>query len=120
MSNRRKLRPHEVAKRDQAYAWATDHVMAGDAAMVVESVPPGFPCCWCDCPDVPDSPHLNPGYVCGNLCPDAATHVVQYRYLGNGTDYLVCDRHQTGPLQQLAAYGLVEEVVMGDPWRDSE
>ena len=120
MSNRRKLKPHEIARRDQSLAWASEHAAAGDLVMVVESIPAGRQCCWCDCPDVPSSPHITvPGYVCGNVCPEQAAYMVQASHGGRQIiAYPVCGRHQTGPLAQLTALGVVGEVLIGPSWRD--
>lgn len=120
MSNRRRLRPHEIARRDQSLAWARDHAASGDLVMIVESTPPGRHCCWCDCPDTPDSQHItNPRYVCASLCAEPATHVVRM-HGPRPIHYLVCERHKTGPMEQLISLGLVESVVFGPSWKDDD
>lgn len=89
--------------------------------MVIESAPPGKQCCWCDCPDTPDSPHLTPGYKCGRVCPAPAIHMARF----SGTrpaliTYLLCERHHDGPVEQLISLGLVESVVFGPSWKDPD
>jgi len=83
MSNRRKLCPDEIARRDQALAAARDAATdPGTAVIVVDYAPPGTQCSWCDCPsplDDPRSPHREPGYKCAG-CPEEANKVIRDMY----------------------------------------
>lgn len=52
MSNRRRLRPGELARQDQNLAYARDQAAADPNTLVMatEHVDGDEPCCWCDCP----------------------------------------------------------------------
>lgn len=97
MSNRRKLRPHETARRDQALAAGRDAAKdPHTAVLVVEDAEPGMRCSWCDCPsplDDPASPRRKPGYRCGG-CPEDAALVIRVWYGTPGQENTpVCEGH---------------------------
>ena len=75
MGNRRKLRPHELAKRDQLLAEAGARLRRGEIVTWIDHARPGSQCSWCDCPLTPDSPHHRRGYVCPYLCHAEAAYV---------------------------------------------
>lgn len=127
MSNRRKLRPRDIARRDQAVAGARDMAaQPGTAALVIDYAQPGTQCSWCDCPDPladPASPHRIPGYVCAG-CPEPAEHVIR-AMRGSVREIAapVCARHQADAsafaVRAIGA-GPGAEVVAMPPWEDSE
>jgi hypothetical protein len=95
MSNRRKLAPHEVAKKDQVLAEASELAKQGKPVIVIDHAAPGFSqCCWCDCPQMV--------HTCGDPCPEKAEYVVRTSWSPHR--YPVCNRHQTGPIEVLAEY----------------
>lgn len=104
--------PAKIAARDQAEARARDHVAHGGPVMFIDKADPGQPCCWCDCPDTVDSPHMQqPGYVCQDKCPDPAVVLLTLQAVPDrATTYLLCKRHQDGPIVQLAAYGFIGSI----------
>ena len=127
MGNRRKLRPRDIARRDQAVAQARDMAARpGTAAIVVDYAPPAAQCSWCDCPsplDDPTSPHLNPGYTCDG-CPEAAEHVVRAMQ-GSAREIAapVCARHQPDAYAfavKAMGAGPRTEVVVMPPWEGPE
>jgi hypothetical protein len=125
VSNRRRPRPRDVARRDQAVAAARDMAaQPGTAACVVDYAPPGAQCSWCDCPsplDDPTSPHLNPAYTCGG-CPEAAERVVR-AMRGSVREIAapVCTRHQADAYAVRAMGGGPRtEVVVMPPWESPE
>lgn len=120
MSNRRKLRPHELARKDQAFAEARDAARDPSTAVLVTDVAPGgVRCSWCDCPwpDSPGSPHAQPGYTCPG-CPQDADYVVSWL---NNENYPVCGHHY-GDLVDTFTTKVIPPgvpVEFGRPWEDA-
>lgn len=115
MSNRRKLRPHEVARKDQAFAEASELAAKGTPVIVIDFAEPGSKCCWCDCDAFI--------HDCQHPCQEQAEHVVTASW--SPQRYPVCDRHQTGPLELLAefehdVFGRPLQVTFGGGWMDDD
>lgn len=110
---KRKLKPRERARQDQATAalrnrGATD---PRTAVMTMAYAEPGTQCAWCDCPDTPDSPHYQPGYVCPG-CPEGAEFVL-HRMHGTPeqVNVPVCGRHRDSLIEATAAWA---QQMLGD------
>jgi hypothetical protein len=93
MSNRRRLRPHEVARHDQRLAEVQDMLRRGEPTIWVDPAPPGTACCYCDCPITPGSPHGPPGYACADLCPAGAVYLVLAVNIPQVAALPLCARH---------------------------
>lgn len=110
---RRKLRPSERARQDQAAAAARDYGAADPSTtlVTVTYADPGTPCCWCDCP-LPS--HNQSGYGCAG-CPREAEHVV---HLMHGTpaqhNLPVCAEHHRDVARTVAVWA--REVFGGIPF----
>jgi hypothetical protein len=79
MSNCRRLRPHEQARRDQMLADAKARLYRGEGVIWTDAAEPGTQCCWCDCPWDPHDPsdrHARPGYLCPYPCPAEADYII--------------------------------------------
>lgn len=87
--------PLDTFLSDQALATARDAATDPGTIPVAITAANGQQCTWCECPDGPDSPHNQRGYVCGG-CPATAKYVVStfsgpnLRY-----DFPACERHTT-------------------------
>lgn len=116
MNNRRKLAPHELAKRDQALAEASELANRGTPVIVVDHAGPGSQCCWCDCDAFI--------HDCKDPCPKEAEYIVQTSW--SPQRYPVCDRHHTGPIELLAEYessvvgGHLMQVSFRGGWMDDD
>jgi hypothetical protein len=103
MSNRRKTKPGDTARRDQAGAWVRDHVAGGGIAIVSDYAEPGMACGWCDCPlppHDPASPHRDPSYSCDRPCRRPARHVITVSGMSpRPVAFRVCGPHD-GELHQ--------------------
>jgi len=122
MSNRRKLRPHETARKDQLLAQASELSADPHAAVfVVDFAPDGTQCSWCDCPDLgPDAPHWQPGYVCDG-CPGPAMYVVTYGYgRSDPRAFPVCRRHYPEVPVFFARVLRPREVDVIGSWMDDD
>jgi len=118
MSNRRKLRPHELAKRDQCLADAVARLNRGQGVIWTDLAEPGTQCSYCDCPIGPGSPHAVPGYVCDDPCTAEAVYVVIVLSHPDLRPVLLCERHHDnwcGDFVKLAGRRRVD--VIG-PWLD--
>ena len=118
MSNRRKLRPHEMAKFDQRRAEARERARAGQTVIVTDYANDGQQCSWCDCPV--SARHAQPGYVCDG-CPEPAAYVMT---LGYGTDdasrYPVCERHHPRFATDMIALLRPGTIELAPPWEDDD
>ncbi len=119
MSNRRRLRPHETARRDQRQAEAEAALRSGRVVFWEDIAPPGTQCSWCDCPLGPDSPHNRPGYVCPHTCPDRSAVVVWVLHFSQAPHPIpLCQRHHDGDFYDVLADRFPVEVM--EPWADSD
>ena len=90
--SRRKLRPHETARRDQAMAYARDRAAEpGTFVAITEDAEPGIRCGWCDCPLVPPSRGHDPDCVGCSLEARYAVYCAM-RY-GRSSPIAVCEEH---------------------------
>jgi hypothetical protein len=122
MDARRKLRPHELARRDQALAEAVARVCRGEFVVWVDRCAPGTQCCWCDCPLGPDSPHNRRGYVCPYLCHAKASYVAITLGAPQPGLFPLCERHLGGydaDLKQITGDRASEVDIIG-PWMDDD
>jgi hypothetical protein len=120
MSNTRKLRPHELAKRDQLAADAMARLRRGEVVSWVDLAPPDLQCSWCDCPLTPDSPHHRRGYVCSHLCHAEASYVAIMLSAPRPVPIPLCERHL--PDWQDVTVALLQPVraeILG-PWMDAD
>lgn len=105
MSNRRRLRPSETARQDQALAAGRNLADTGNAAVVTLGYADrDAQCSWCDCAapvDDPDSPHHQAGYECGG-CDQQAHYVVHVNLPGRVERFPVCARHRDDLMSILA------------------
>jgi hypothetical protein len=123
VSNRRKLRPHEVARRDQRLAEMKDEGRRG-TLVIWEDVPlADLQCSWCDCQDwlSPSSPHSQPGYVCPFPCPAMSVTVTWWVHpdLGPGKPIPLCQRHRDGDYYDFLAARFPDLEVL-EPWADDD
>ena len=120
MGNRRKLRPHELAKRDQLVAEAKTRLRSGEIVTWVDHAGPGKQCSWCDCPLTADSPHNRRGYVCPYLCHAGAAYVAVMLSAPRPVSIPLCERH-LGDWQDVTVTLLqpVRAEILG-PWMDAD
>src|SRR6266699_2603870 len=122
MSNRRRLRPHETARRDQRLAQAEDALRHGTAVIWEDQPPPqGLQCSWCDCQDwqSPSSPHSQPGYVCPFPCPAMSATVVWIMSPADPPKPVpLCQRHRPEFLDDLVDQ--FPDIELMDPWGDDD
>jgi hypothetical protein len=121
MSNRRKLRPHELARRDQLLAEAKARLRRGEVVIWSDPAPPGWRCSYCDCPITPDSPHWQPGYVCDHPCPAGADFIVVVLSHPRPSPIPLCARHQRdwrSDFTDLVRHAAHVDVI--GPWMDPD
>jgi len=126
--NRRKLKVHERARSDQFTAAARNWgaTEPTTAVFTLEFADSGTGrCCWCDCPDTPDSPHYQPGYQCGG-CPRDAMYVLHAMHGSpHQQDYPVCAEHRDNMATNVARvtkaeHGCVPRAVISVPVLDAD
>jgi hypothetical protein len=123
VSNRRKLRPHEVAKRDQVFAEAMARLHRGEGVTWSEPADPGTQCSWCDCEwdwRDPDDRHARPGYVCPYPCPADAVYIEIRLSDPHPKPLPLCERHHGDWLDVMADVARVSHsrVDVIGPWMD--
>ena len=121
MSNRRRLRPHEQARRDQVLAEAEARQARGDTVIWDDPAGPGVQCSWCDCawnPHDPADRHNRPGYVCPYPCPAEAVHSVTV--WGTKGALPLCERHHGDWIDVFAALTQPSSVDVIGGWMDDE
>jgi hypothetical protein len=95
VSNRRKLKPSELARQDQAVAAGRDLATNTRSAVItIAYAEQDHQCSWCDCPapvDDPESPHNQAGFECGG-CPETARYVAIVA-IGREERFPVCVGH---------------------------
>jgi hypothetical protein len=123
MSNRRKLRPHEIARRDQTLASARNEAqMPGTLAIVGDIAPPeGTPCSWCDCPVVDSQGRpLPPHDDCGG-CAEPAACVMTFAYgTPDATTYALCAPHYPRFIRDTTAMLRPRVVELPPAWMDPD
>ncbi len=125
MSNRRRLRPHEQARRDQVLAEAVAKIKRGWAVTWSEPAEPGTPCCWCDCEwdwRDPADRHNQPGYVCPHPCRAGAVYLEIELSDPHPKPQPFCERHHGDWLDVMADVARARHTpveVIG-PWMDDE
>jgi len=89
----RPLRPHEIAKRDQALAAARAKAAEpGQVAIVEDDAPDGTRCSMCDCPPVNSDPASHDDANCPG-CPDPAAVTIIVFATPQETSASVCAGH---------------------------
>lgn len=86
--------PRDTFLSDQALAAGREAAADPGLAPIVVTAANGEQCSWCDCPDGPDSPHLNPDYRCGGCGSKAVSIVSSFTGPNRRYDYAACERHR--------------------------
>jgi hypothetical protein len=75
------------------------------STLVVATTPalPGQQCSWCDCPGPDNSPHNDPGYVCGGCDRPADSVVVVWATPIDRRGFPICMPHWPDLMQWIAS-----------------
>jgi hypothetical protein len=119
MSNRRKLHPGELARKDQRQAEARERARAGQTVIMTEYADAGQQCCWCDCPVVDTAGQPLPSHPDCDGCPEPAELVMIMSYgTPEARGWPICQAHQIPFIDDTVAMMQPTVVELAPPWEN--